>query len=84
MGVLIPQDLITLNPAETVMLDFSLPGLSRCAISTRAVVRHRSGSRHGFELIGAVPGQRESILTFCRSVQEQTRLLFSRGNSRIN
>ena len=86
VGVVIPQDLVTLNPAETVILDFSLAGSSRCSIRTRAVVRHRSDSRYGFEFIGAGPGHRESILTFCRSLQEQTasQLLFSRCTGKIN
>jgi len=70
LGVIIPEQLAALIVSEMVIVDLSLPGLCR-PFSIRAIVRSRIGPRHGLEFVGAVPGHRESILSFCRSLQER-------------
>jgi len=68
--VIFPEELGGLIAGEIVVLDFSLRGLEH-RLCIKALVRYRSGSRHGFEFVGVVRGCRESILTFCRNLQPQ-------------
>jgi len=75
LGIVVCEDLAALIDGEMVILDFSLPSFSSCSISIRALVRHRSGSRLGFELIAGAPGHREySRSSFGQGLEEQTSL----------
>lgn len=49
-----------LQPGEVATLEFTLPATIH-ATKLRAVVRYRSGFRHGFEFLTLPEGQREAI-----------------------
>lgn len=49
-----------LQPGEVATLEFTLPA-TVVATRLRAVVRYRSGFRHGFEFLTLADGQREAI-----------------------
>ncbi|HEV2118073.1 MAG TPA: PilZ domain-containing protein [Terriglobales bacterium] len=49
-----------LQPGEVVSLEFTLPANVN-ATKLRAIVRYRSGFRHGFEFLTLADGQREAI-----------------------
>ena len=70
LGVIIPIPLVALIMGEMVMLDLCLPGLD-CQLTVRGIVRNRAGERYGLEFVSAIPGHRESILTFCRSLEKR-------------
>ncbi len=49
-----------LQPGEVATLEFTLPA-TLIPTKLRAVVRYRSGFRHGFEFLTLAEGQREAI-----------------------
>lgn len=54
----LPEDLLD---GQGVMLEFALP-LCPESFKVQAQVRHRRGSRHGFEFVNLAPQYREQIL----------------------
>ena len=54
----LPEDLLD---GQAVMLEFALPMCPE-TFKVQAVVRHRRGSRHGFEFVSLQPHYRERIL----------------------
>jgi hypothetical protein len=64
LGAVISSEL---TAGEMVTLEFSIPEISEVFVM-RAVVRHRMGFLHGFEFVGALPGQTESIHGFCQKL----------------
>jgi hypothetical protein len=62
LGAVITSEL---TAGEMVTLEFSIPDLSE-ALVMRAVVRHRMGFLHGFEFVGALARQRDTIQAFCQ------------------
>ncbi|HZR33340.1 MAG TPA: PilZ domain-containing protein [Terriglobales bacterium] len=57
MSATLTGDLV---PGEVVSMEFTLP-VSTEPMKLRAVVRYRSGFRHGFEFLTLKDGQREKI-----------------------
>lgn len=55
-----------LSPGEMVSLELSIPNGPELAL--RAVVRHRMGFLHGFEFVGMLPEQAQSILSYCQTL----------------
>ena len=60
----LPEDLADGQP---VMLEFVLPMCPE-VFKVQAVVRHRRGSRHGFEFISLAPNHKERILSVLESL----------------
>ncbi|HYX70617.1 MAG TPA: PilZ domain-containing protein [Terriglobales bacterium] len=54
----LPEDLLD---GQAVMLEFALPMVAE-SFKVQAVVRHRRGSRHGFEFVNLAPQYKQSIL----------------------
>jgi hypothetical protein len=65
LGAVITSEL---NVGEMVTLEFSIPDAAQVFV-IRSVVRHRMGFLHGFEFIGALPEQVETIQKFCRTLE---------------
>src|ERR1700674_4488199 len=65
LGAVITSELMA---GEMVTLEFSIPDVSDIFLM-RAVVRHRMGFLHGFEFVGALPGQTEIIQKFCQKLE---------------
>jgi hypothetical protein len=65
LGAVITSELIA---GEMVTLEFSIPGVSEVFVM-RAVVRHRMGFLHGFEFVGALARQTETIQAFCQKLE---------------
>jgi hypothetical protein len=55
-----------LSAGEMVALEISIP--HGAELTLRAVVRHRMGFLHGFEFVGMLPEQTESIQVFCQNL----------------
>jgi len=53
-----------LEPGEVVSMEFSLP-LAVEPLKLRAVVRYRSGLRHGFEFLALTEKQRDALRRVC-------------------
>jgi hypothetical protein len=68
LGAVIPSEF---SPGEMVSLEFSLPDVPDVQL-LRGVVRHRMGFLHGFEFVGLLPGQRELIQNYCRTLTPTT------------
>jgi hypothetical protein len=64
MGAVITSELVS---GEMVSLEFSIPNVSELIV-LRAVVRHRMGFLHGFELVGMLPEQRDQIRAYCQKL----------------
>ncbi len=60
----LPEDL---PDGQAVMLEFALPMCPE-TFKVQAVVRHRRGSRHGFEFVNLAPQYRERILKVLESL----------------
>lgn len=60
----LPEDLLD---GQAVMLEFALP-LCPESFKVQAVVRHRRGSRHGFEFVNLPSQYRERILSVLESL----------------
>jgi hypothetical protein len=60
-----------LQPGEVATLEFTLP-TTVIATKLRAVVRYRSGFRHGFEFLTLADGQREAIQRALEIAEEET------------
>lgn len=60
-----------LQPGEVATLEFTLPA-TVIATKLRAVVRYRSGFRHGFEFLTLAEGQRETIQRALQIAEEET------------
>lgn len=54
----LPEDLLD---GQAVMLEFALPMCPE-SFKVQAVVRHRRGSRHGFEFVNLAPQYKDRIL----------------------
>lgn len=65
LGAVITSEL---NVGEMVTLEFSIPDAAQVFV-IRSVVRHRMGFLHGFEFIGALSEQIETIQKFCRTLE---------------
>jgi hypothetical protein len=65
LGAVITSEL---NVGEMVTLEFSIPDAAQTFV-IRSVVRHRMGFLHGFEFIGALSEQIETIHKFCRTLE---------------
>ena len=65
LGAVITSEL---NVGEMVTLEFSIPDAAQTFV-IRSVVRHRMGFLHGFEFVGALPEQVETIQKFCRTLE---------------
>jgi hypothetical protein len=65
LGAVITSELVA---GEMVTLEFSIPDVPEVFVM-RSVVRHRMGFLHGFEFVGALPGQCEQIQTFCQKLE---------------
>ena len=65
LGAVITSEL---NVGEMVTLEFSIPDAAQLFV-LRSVVRHRMGFLHGFEFIGALPEQVETIQKFCQTLE---------------
>lgn len=59
-----------LQPGEVAWLEFTLPA-TIVATRLRAVVRYRSGFRHGFEFLTLAEGQREAIQRALEMAEEE-------------
>jgi len=59
-----------LQPGEVATLEFTLPA-TVIATKLRAVVRYRSGFRHGFEFLTLAEGQRETIQRALQIAEEE-------------
>lgn len=59
-----------LQPGEVATLEFTLPA-TVIATKLRAVVRYRSGFRHGFEFLTLSEGQRETIQRALQIAEEE-------------
>jgi len=53
-----------LEPGEVVSLELALP-LSAYPLKLRALVRYRTGLRHGFEFLALSPEQHDTIRRVC-------------------
>ena len=53
-----------IEPGEVVSMEFSLP-ITSYPIKVRALVRYRSGLRHGFEFLALNPQQKEMLHRVC-------------------
>lgn len=65
LGAVITSEL---KVGEMVTLEFSIPDAAQIFV-IRSVVRHRMGFLHGFEFVGALPEQIETIQKFCRTLE---------------
>jgi hypothetical protein len=54
-----------IEPGEAVTMELSLP-LAPHPLKFRALVRYRSGLRHGFEFLTLTPEQHETVERVCR------------------
>lgn len=59
-----------LEPGEVVSLEFSLP-LAVQPLKLRAVVRYRSGLRHGFEFLALTDKQRDALHRACEMLSHR-------------
>jgi PilZ domain-containing protein len=59
-----------LQPGEVASLEFTLPA-TVSPTKLRAVVRYRSGFRHGFEFLTLTEGQREAIQRALEMAEEE-------------
>lgn len=60
-----------LQPGEVATLEFTLPA-TVSPTKLKAVVRYRSGFRHGFEFLTLAEGQREAIQRALEIAEEET------------
>jgi hypothetical protein len=60
-----------LQPGEVATLEFTLPA-TVMATKLRAIVRYRSGFRHGFEFLTLSDGQRDTILRALEMAKEDS------------
>ena len=57
-----------LEPGEVVTMELPLP-LSPYPLKLRAVVRYRTGLRHGFEFLTMTPPDREALTRVCEMLE---------------
>src|SRR5208337_1315910 len=60
-----------LEPGEVVTMEFVLP-LAVEPLKLRAVVRYRSGLRHGFEFLALTSQQRDTLRRVCEMLSHRT------------
>lgn len=60
-----------LQPGEVASLEFTLPA-TVTSTKLRAVVRYRTGFRHGFEFLTLTEGQRETIRRATEMAEEHS------------
>ena len=60
-----------LEPGEVVSMEFAIP-LAVERLKVRAVVRYRSGLRHGFEFLALTDKQREALRRACEMLSQRT------------
>ncbi len=61
IGATLTQEI---EPGEVISMEFSLP-VTSYPMKMRALVRYRSGLRHGFEFLALNPQQREMLHRVC-------------------
>jgi len=61
MGATLTQEI---EPGEVISMEFSLP-VTSYPMKMRALVRYRTGLRHGFEFLALNPQQREMLHRVC-------------------
>ena len=60
-----------LEPGEVVSMEFTLP-LAVKPVKLRAIVRYRSGLRHGFEFLALNAKERDALRRTCEMLSQRT------------